>query len=82
MRNKKRMATPTLPTTSEQGNAIEDVLIELFKMFEVEKNAKNEAYHFILSHGHFDAYSEFNRQHQGQNIDHHSECVNYFIKSL
>ena len=69
-------ATLTLQVSNPHGIVcFTDVLMELFRMHEVEKNAKNEAYHFILSHGHFDQYHEFNRRHQGKDINHHDECI-------
>ena len=79
----QRPATLTLPVSNENGIVcFEDILMELFRRHEVEKNAKNEAYHFILSHGHFDAYREFNRRNQGKNIDHHAESVQCLINML
>ena len=72
----QRMATLTLPVNNPHGYVLfEDILMELFRMYEVEKNAKNEAYYFILSHGHFDAYREYNRAHKGQDIDFHAASV-------
>ena len=49
--------------------------------FNVEMNAKNEAYHFILAYGLFDLFLEFCKGHQGQ--DHHAECIKILLaKSL
>ena len=72
----RSMATLTLPVSNPHGYVLfEDVLMELFRMHEVEKDAKNEAYYFILSHGHFDAYREYNRAHKGQDIDFHAASL-------
>ena len=46
---------------------------ELTKKFNIEKDAKNEAYDFIISNGHFKQYSEWHSQHIGEN--HHLNCV-------
>lgn len=49
--------------------------------FNIEMNAKNEAYHFILAYGLFDLFLDFCKEHQGQ--DHHAECVKILLaKSL
>ena len=73
-------ATLTLQVSNPHGIVcFVDVLAELFRMHEVEKNAKNEAYHFILSHGHFETYRKFNRTYRGKDIDHHTESVKCLI---
>lgn len=54
---------------------------ELHIKFLIEKNAKNEAYHFILAYGLSDLFLDFCKEHQGQ--DHHAECVKILLaKSL
>ena len=43
-----------------------DFIAEAVRRFEIEKNAKNEAYAFILSSGHLDDYIEFSRTYKGE----------------
>ena len=45
--------------------------------FEAEKNAKNEAYHFILSQGLLDQYRAFNAAHRGD--DHFQSCIDHVL---
>ena len=71
-----KRATITIDVHNEHGIVcFEDLLTELNRRHEIEADAKNEAYHFILSQGHFDAYRDFNKQHKGQDIDHHAACI-------
>lgn len=44
-----------------------------YEKFEIEKNAKNKAYDFILSRGYFEDWVSFNKSYQG---DAHSNCIN------
>jgi len=70
----KKNATITIPINNPYGVVcFEDMLLELKRMYDVEKNAKNEVYHYVLKSGNFKDYVEFNRLHKGQN--HHLECV-------
>ena len=46
---------------------------ELKKKLQIEMDAKNEAYDFIISNGHFNDYRTWNAQHRGEN--HHLNCV-------
>ena len=46
---------------------------ELEKQFNIEKDAKNEAYDCIISNGHFNDYRTWNAQHRGEN--HQLNCV-------
>lgn len=48
--------------------------------FNVEKNAKNEAYHFILAYGLSDLFLEFCKEHRGQ--DHHAECLKILLTKI
>lgn len=41
-----------------------DYIHELKANFAIEKDAKNEAYAFILANGYLDAFSEFSKSHQ------------------
>ena len=68
MNNSSVLSTPHSATT-----------VPLSK-FNVEKNAKNEAYHFILAYGLFDLFLEFCKEHRGQ--DHHDGCVEILLKNI
>ena len=48
--------------------------------FLIEKNAKNKAYSFILSHGLLDRYAAFCKTYQSDNS--HRDCVNYLISKI
>jgi hypothetical protein len=49
--------------------------LETYKrLFEIEKNCKNQAYFFILSCGHFEEYRGYCKTHP-TNVDYHSACV-------
>lgn len=42
--------------------------------YEVEKDAKNQAYYFLLSCGYFKKFAEFHEKH-GANLDYHGACL-------
>lgn len=65
MNNSSVLSTPSSATT-----------VPLSK-FNVEKNAKNEAYHFILAYGLSDLFLDFCKEHEGQ--DHHAECLKILL---
>lgn len=50
-----------------------------YETFEIEKNAKNKAYAFILSHGYFDDFVVFSKSYQGNA---HDDCINTLKKRL
>ena len=50
----------------------------LSKRLEVEMNAKNKAYYFILSHGYFKEFVEFNKTYHSENP--HKDCVKSLLK--
>ena len=81
---RERTGTIEIPIISNEYGIVcfEDVMMELFRRFEVEKNAKNKCYNFIHRHGHFDAYREFDRQCQSKEIDHNAECVRWLNNIL
>ena len=41
---------------------------------EIEKNAKNKAYYFIISSGNFNRFAEFCKKHPAT-LDYHGACV-------
>jgi hypothetical protein len=50
------------------------------KAFNIEKDAKNEAYYFILSHGLLDQFSKFCKSYHSS--DPHRDCVEYLISKI
>lgn len=48
-----------------------------YHKFEIEKNAKNKAYYFILSNGLFEAFMEFLETYRSS--DPHKDCVEYLL---
>lgn len=46
---------------------------ELKKQFQIEMDAKNEAYDFIISNGHLQQYNDWQLQHTSEN--HHLNCI-------
>jgi len=48
--------------------------------FNIEKNAKNEAYYFILSHGLLKQFSEFSKNYQSDNP--HLDCLNFLSSKI
>ena len=59
--------------SNAQTECTADLTAELYSKFLIEKDAKNEAYHFILAHGLLDLFNEFHRTHGG--VDHYAECM-------
>lgn len=51
----------------------EDFIREIQNRFDIEKNAKKEAYSFIIQMGLMDKFMDFSRHYKG--IDHHEACV-------
>ena len=67
---KKGMATIELECSNSYSIPVfEDFVNEIQKRFDVEKNAKNEAYSFIIQMGLIDQFRDFVRNYKG--IDHH-----------
>lgn len=50
----------------------------LNKRFEIEMDAKNTAYYFILSHGYFDDFAKFCETYHSENP--HKDCVELLLK--
>lgn len=51
-----------------------------YRKFEIEKNAKNEAYYFILSNGLLKAFAEFCKNHRSS--DPHKDCLDFLLSNL
>lgn len=65
-------------TTEETAALVLHCVTVLGKNFEIEKNAKNEAYYFILSNGLLEAFKEFCKTYHS--IDPHKDCVELLLK--
>ena len=53
---------------------LQEQLSQLKQESEEERNAKNQAYYFILSSGGFKKFAEFNKKHTA-NLDYHGACL-------
>ncbi|EGG56539.1 hypothetical protein HMPREF9442_00541 [Paraprevotella xylaniphila YIT 11841] len=51
-----------------------------YRKFEIEKNAKNEAYYFILSNGLLEAFSEFCKNYHSS--DPHKDCLKALLSNI
>ena len=51
-----------------------------YRKFEIEKNAKNTAYYFILSHNLLDEFAEFCKSYRSS--DPHKDCLDFILSNL
>lgn len=51
-----------------------------YRKFEIEKNAKNEAYYFILSNGLLEAFAEFSNTYRSN--DPYKDCLDFLLSNL
>lgn len=51
-----------------------------YRKFEIEKNAKNEAYYFILSNGLLEAFAEFCKNYHSS--DPHKDCLKALLSNI
>ncbi|MDR2653267.1 MAG: hypothetical protein LBC68_13345 [Prevotellaceae bacterium] len=51
-----------------------------YASFKIEKDAKNQAYYFILSNGLLDQFAAFCRNYHSDNP--HRDCVNHLISEI
>lgn len=51
-----------------------------YRKFEIEKNAKNEAYYFILSHNLLDEFAEFCKNYRSS--DPHKDCLDFLLSNI
>lgn len=54
--------------------------LELSRKFQIEKDAKNRAYHFILTYGLLDLFADFCKEHKGGNP--HTDCLNILLSKI
>lgn len=57
-----------------QIKELQEQLNQVKQKLEIEKNAKNKAYYFILSSGNFQKFAEFHKTHRA-NLDYHGACL-------
>lgn len=51
-----------------------------YRKFEIEKNAKNEAYFFILSHNLLNEFAEFCKTYHSN--DPHKDCLEFLLSNI
>ena len=55
-------------------------LLELKRNLQIEKDAKNQAYHFILAYGLLELFADFCKENKGKN--HHAECLRIILSRI
>lgn len=51
-----------------------------YRKYEIEKNAKNEAYYFILSNGLFKEFAEFCKNYHSNDLC--KDCLEYLLSNI
>ena len=78
-----------MPSTTKKRNAVKDSICNSaqterntvsIEAFNIEKDAKNQAYYFILSKGLLDSFAEFCKIYHSDNP--HQDCINYLAAQL
>lgn len=78
---KTNKITVTIPSLNSHGIPVfEDFMAEAQRHFQIEKDAKNEAYSFILSTGRLREFEEFCKLTQG--LNHHGNCVDHLALTI
>ncbi|HAQ18420.1 MAG TPA: hypothetical protein DCR40_04200 [Prolixibacteraceae bacterium] len=73
---KKNTVTVTIPCSNSHSIPVfEDFMAEAQRRFQVECDAKNKAYSFILSTGRLREFEEFCKLTQG--LNHHGNCIDH-----
>ena len=68
------MTTVTIPCSNPYSIPVfEDFMREAQRRFQIEKDAKNKAYSFILSAGHLSEFDEYCKLQKGTN--HFDNCI-------
>ena len=71
---KKSMATVEIECSNTHSMPVfSDFLSEVQKRFDIEKEAKNELYSFIIQMGLLDQFREFYQHYRG--VNHHAACI-------
>jgi hypothetical protein len=66
----------SIPTSTPAGETRKSS----YSKFLTEKNAKNKAYYFILSHGLYDHFAAFCKNYHSD--DPHRDCLNILISKI
>ena len=75
------MATIQLQVTNPYKIAcFEDFMSEASRLLNVEMNAKNRAYYFILNQGLYGKYVEFCREQHSDDL--HTDCIEYLTSKI
>ena len=70
----KRTSTHETGKLLSKIKELQQQLSSITNDFEEEKNAKNQAYYYIISSGNFKRFAEFCKKHPA-NLDYHGACV-------
>ncbi len=76
----KRSNTRTRTPRRNEGKLLSEIkelqkqLDQMTQKFEIEKNAKNRAYYFVISSGNFKRFAEYCKKHPAT-LDYHGACV-------
>lgn len=71
---KKSMVTVEIECSNTHSTPVfSDFLSEVQKRFDIEKEAKNELYSFIIQMGLLDQFREFSQYYKG--VNHHAACI-------
>lgn len=74
MKLEKKRSTVTSTPTPNSAKTVS------YRDFEIEKNAKNKAYYFILSNGLLEAFAEFCKTYHSS--DPHKDCLEFLLSNL
>lgn len=78
----KRTSTHETGKLLSKIKELQQQLSSITNDFEVEKNAKNRAYYYIISSGNFNRFAEFCKKHTA-NLDYHGACVaELFLRAI
>lgn len=63
-------------------NELQEQLTRVKQDFEIENNAKNKAYYYIISSGNFNRFAEFCKKHPAT-LDYHGDSVaELYLKAI
>ncbi len=78
----KRTSTHETGKLLSKIKELQQQLSSITNDFEVEKNAKNKAYYFIISSGNFKRFAEFCKKHPAT-LDYHGACgAELFLRAI
>lgn len=74
MKLEQKRSIVTSTSTSSSARTVS------YRKFEIEMNAKNRAYHFILSNGLFDDFVDFCKKNNSS--DPHKDCLGFLLSNI